>query len=134
MNFSTWTDPLAYAVCSMSNCSSPQSWCYNLTDENSTKTRAITNIAALDSSLAWLTFALQPWHDSLVQMSHKSKDSSNWAAYRLCTWVTWVETIPWLALLFVACVSVFVLTQTVLDIILLLLNLMGQVHAYHHTE
>ena len=82
LNFTDWEHPVAFALCDMSS-----GWCDTLL-------HAHTGVPQVDSALAPL---LAGFHRALLDANQTTRDPDAAQAARLCTWVTWVASVPVLA-------------------------------------
>ena len=97
-----WTQPLAFTICDMS-----AAWCEYL-------------LFQAPNGSSWLTQAqdkLAPGFPSSLILAYTTiQDPQATEAARLCTWVTWVTTLPVLCLIIAALIAAALLITALLEI------------------
>jgi hypothetical protein len=115
LNFTTWADPLAFAVC----------------DTDPRTCAWLGNVTGWD----WMDPLWSPLRVSMERFSGiiVGKNGAGLAGHRLCTWVTFVTATPVLALLVSALVIASAVCVAVLDMIPSVIALFCQLYAFHST-
>ena len=117
IGFSTWIDPLAFAVCD----TDPRT-CSYLHSLGDTGLDVIDNMGWADARAAMLRFA------RVV-----SEDGSRLAAHRLCTWVSFVTVTPVLALVVLVAVLANAVVGAALDLFPSLVAFVCQAYIFHRS-
>lgn len=118
LNFSGWEDPLAFAVCDTDNTT-----CRFI----HTKTPRETGWGLLDA-LVWT-----PLHDALARSDTvvNTATSEHLAGYRLCTWVSFITTVPVLAVAGAAAVLASAVCIATLDVIPSTVTFAAQLYVFY---
>ena len=110
LHFETWADPLAFALCDLD-----RGWC------------------------GWLSNLLMPYLPFMSDAFDAKRDlllnatNQDLAAYRTCTLVTWITTIPFLAILLSLLLSAFSILAGFLQLGPALVATVAQTVVFHRT-
>ena len=113
LNFTTWADPLAFAICD----TDPRTCEYLLG-------LGLSNEAFFDS-LVW-----KPMLESLAQ-AHAAVLAGELAGHRLCTWVSFIMVVPVLALTIGAIVVASAVLTGLFDLLPALVAFLGQLYVFY---
>ena len=129
LNFTGWADPLAFTLCDMN-----ATWCLGLANRS-------TGIGFIDSAVGG---GLSELKASLVFMGRLIQTSQNndtvsggnatkaLDAYRLCSLVSWVNTVPFVALVALGVMASAAVLHEGLRVIPALFALLSQMQSFHH--
>ena len=117
LNFTTWADPLGFAICD----TDPQTCEY------------LQGVGSSGEGYFDLLFwdpLREAMARSLEVVAHGSRDP---AAHRLCTWVSFIWVVPGMALLAAAFVVAGAVLAAVFDVLPPLVAFLGQLYAFYET-
>jgi hypothetical protein len=115
INFTTWVDPLAFAICD----TDPRTCGYM-------KGLSLFNEPFTDT-LLW-----KPFVDSLEKF-HRVVLTEDLAGHRLCTWVSFITVIPLMAAAIGVLVLAAALTTATLDLLPALVTFLSQLYVFYET-
>ena len=112
IGFTGWIDPLSFAVCDVDLISCQ--W-----------------ISSLEFPI-WMNDTVAPFQDRLQFFAGANETTR--PAYRLCTWITWIEVIPFMAFVIGAGALVSSIILGIVEMLPVFLGLVAQVLAFHRVE
>ena len=119
LNFTAWTDPIAFALC---NVDAP--FCLSLTNLTTGSTQADNILAPF----------LAPLRDAILEKHAIVALAQDLDAYRTCAWVTGIVSLPFFAALLVLFMFATSALVALLQILPVLVSLLAQSAAYHGME
>lgn len=115
INFTSWVDPLAFAICD----TDPRTCRYM-------KDLSLFNEPFTDT-LVW-----KPFVESLEKF-HTIVESQDLSGHRLCTWVSFITVVPILAVVVAVLVLAAALTTALLDLFPVLVTFLSQLYVFYET-
>jgi hypothetical protein len=115
INFTSWVDPLAFAICD----TDPRTCRYM-------KGLSLFNEPFTDT-LVW-----KPFVESLEKF-HTIVESQDLSGHRLCTWVSFITVVPILAVVVAVLVLAAALTTALLDLFPVLVTFLSQLYVFYET-